>query len=379
MSIVSQDQLQSSSDVLRVTFVLPKFVDHPVGGYKVVVDYANALARRGHKCTIVLPLFGCWNDLAPRPPFGSLLPAASEAVRARGGIPWATLEPTVQIKQVVLGTARSMPVGDVIIATAWVTAATVHAAPPTCGQKLYFIQHYETAWAEHDPDVVRRTWQLPMQKGVIAKWLVELGAEFGEAERINYVPNGIDLSFYRVVKPIDTRSPLKIGMLVHSSSWKGTDIGLRALDLVRHRVAGLEVVLYGAAGGDEGLPPWVSFAGRLVGQQVVDYFNELAIFIHPSLTEGWPLPPAEAMACGAAVVCADNEGVLDYAVDGANAAVVPRGSAEALADAIIGLIEEPKLRIALAQHACQDIQAYGVEIATDRFEELVRRVATRSG
>jgi hypothetical protein len=41
---------------MRLTFVLPQLYDHPIGGYKVNYQYANALAARGHDVTLVHPI-----------------------------------------------------------------------------------------------------------------------------------------------------------------------------------------------------------------------------------------------------------------------------------------------------------------------------------
>jgi glycosyltransferase involved in cell wall biosynthesis len=163
-------------------------------------------------------------------------------------------------------------------------------------------------------------------------------------------------------------------MLVHDAKLKGTELGLDALNRVREKLGDLEIRLYGATRPSIPLPSGAVFHQNLTGKDVEEYFNDLAIFVHPSLIEGWPLPPAEAMACGAAVVAADNQGVLDYAVDGVNSVVVPRGSAEALANAIESLILDPDRRIALARTAERQIQAYGLSRAADRFEEVLRTI-----
>jgi hypothetical protein len=41
---------------MRITFILPGFIDAPMGGVKVVVEYANRLAGRGHRVTLIYPL-----------------------------------------------------------------------------------------------------------------------------------------------------------------------------------------------------------------------------------------------------------------------------------------------------------------------------------
>lgn len=40
---------------MRTTFVLPAWSKYPVGGFKVVDEYANQLSKLDHKITVVLP------------------------------------------------------------------------------------------------------------------------------------------------------------------------------------------------------------------------------------------------------------------------------------------------------------------------------------
>lgn len=41
---------------MRIGFILPYFSEKPIGGYKVVYEYASRLAASGHKVTVIHPL-----------------------------------------------------------------------------------------------------------------------------------------------------------------------------------------------------------------------------------------------------------------------------------------------------------------------------------
>src|SRR4051812_45620810 len=47
---------------VRIGFVLPGISRVPVGGYKVVYEYANRLARLGHAITLFHPRY--WGDVS---------------------------------------------------------------------------------------------------------------------------------------------------------------------------------------------------------------------------------------------------------------------------------------------------------------------------
>ncbi len=47
-------------------------------------------------------------------------------------------------------------------------------------------------------------------------------------------------------------------------------------------------------------------------EQVSELFNQATVFVQTSTHEGFALPPLEAMATGAAVVCTDAHGNRDF-------------------------------------------------------------------
>lgn len=160
-------------------------------------------------------------------------------------------------------------------------------------------------------------------------------------------------------------------MLYHTNPWKGTDIGIKALSIVKEEKPSLEATLFGAPPRGQDIPQWIDYLRLPSPPSLQAFYNSCAIFVHPSTSEGWPRPPAEAMACGAALMAAGNECVRDYALNGKNALLSAPGDAEALAANILELIRKSTLRIQLAQKGCQDIRQYTWERATTAFEQAL--------
>lgn len=67
------------------------------------------------------------------------------------------------------------------------------------------------------------------------------------------------------------------------------------------------------------------------------------VFVLPSLRENLPVALLEAMACGVGVVATDVGGVGEV-LDGTGVTPIAPGSARALADAVIALLDDPALR-----------------------------------
>ncbi len=365
--------VEGDNDIMRIGFVLPRFSVTPVGGFKVVYEYAVHLAARGHQVDIFHPrrlsTHRSWEDRFKEPLW---IQRCQRQLRQHFWFPSVLDARGVRMRFVPVPSAAYIPDLDAIIATAWHTAPWIAALPSSKGRKFYFIQHYET-W-DGPKDEVDATWTLPLHKIVIARWLYDLGDRyFHQHAQLSYVPNGIDFDHLNITVPPSERSAHHIGMLYHRNHWKGTDIGLRALNLVREREPSIQVTLFGAPEPGLDIPPWMEYLRLPSPMQLQAFYNSCAIFVHPSLAEGWPLPPAEAMACGTAVAASGNDGVRDYAQHEKNALLSPPGDQEALAANILRLIREPNVRIRLALEGYRDIREHTWDIATNRFEQVLRQ------
>jgi len=356
---------------VRVSFILPGFPSAPVGGFAVVYTYANHLTRRGHQVNVIHPRAWMTHAGWSRRAVNHVRALARSAVGSvpRDGRPaWFPLDADVRSVIVPRLAPNTVPDGDAVFATAWETASIVHALPPPTGRKLYLIQHYET-WSGPQ-ELVDATWRLPMDKVVISKWLLEIAQGLGVAGETTYIPNGIDLERFRITDPPQRRDRFRVGLLHHRRKWKGTADGLRALESVRRTRPGLEAVLFGTAQRPR-VPEWVIYAPAPAGERLVELYNSMAIFLHPSWTEGWPLPPAEAMACGCALVAAANRGVSEYATDGSTALMAPVRDIAGLAAAVDRLIDDDDLRVRIATAGHAHIRSFSWEAAVDRLEALL--------
>lgn len=351
---------------MQVTFVLPLYLNHPAGGFKVVYEYANGLQARGHQVTLVHP-----RQAEPAPNVieqaKSRLWPLRVHLRDQKLVPWFQLQPGIEIQLVPDLQEKNIPKADVIVATAYNTAFWVDRYAAERGRKYYLIQHYET-WHGAEAEV-NHTWKLPLHKIVIAKWLWQMAQDFGEAWRTTYIPNGMNFSQFRVTASPATR-PLRVGMLAHPFEWKGTTDGIAALVTAKQNLPKLQAILFGTHSRPTALPDWIEYKQQPNSIELVELYNSCAVFLHPSWAEGWPLPPAEAMACGCALVAAANPGVQDYAEAGVTAMLAEVKNPAMLAEKLIEVLTDAKLRQGLAEAGCRKIAEYTWTRATDALEAL---------
>jgi L-malate glycosyltransferase len=352
---------------MQVTFVLPLYLNYPAGGFRVVYEYANCLYNRGHQVTLIHPR-------QVEPANGTIEKVKSHLWplrmhwRDRTLVPWFGLRSGIRVELVTDLREKNIPNADVVIATGYNTAFWVDRYAAEKGRKFYLIQHYET-W-DGDEEVVNRTWKLPLHKIVISKWLWQIAKDFGEAARTTYIPNGMDFTQFRVTVPFAKR-PLRVGMLAHPFEWKGTLDGIAALVEAKKRLPELQAVLFGTHPRPTTAPDWIEYQQRPNPSALLNLYNSCKVFLHPSWAEGWPLPPAEALACGCTLVAAANPGVQDYAADGVTALLAEIKNPQALAQRLIAVLTDAELCQRLAETGGAKIAEYTWERATNALEGLL--------
>ncbi|MEO7270713.1 MAG: glycosyltransferase, partial [Vicinamibacterales bacterium] len=101
--------------------------------------------------------------------------------------------------------------------------------------------------------------------------------------------------------------------------------------------------------------------------RVVSAFD-LSIF--PSLWEGTPLTVFEALAMGKTILATDADGLVDVLRNGHDAVILPKRNAQALADGMVRLMDDPSERHRLGQNARVSGQEYDIAAFVRKMERL---------
>jgi glycosyltransferase involved in cell wall biosynthesis len=114
-------------------------------------------------------------------------------------------------------------------------------------------------------------------------------------------------------------------------------------------------------------------AGRVIFTGMTDvaheYLRAADIFVFPSRAEGMPASPLEALSCGLPCVLAPMEGIAEQVIEnGKSGIIVPQDDAGALADALLGLLRDPKRAAELGANARERALAmFSVEKAAENL------------
>lgn len=201
----------------------------------------------------------------------------------------------------------------------------------------------------------------------------DIARDFGlQPAGIGLVHNGIDTEVFQP-QPAVVRNPLRLMATCSADApLKGLRYLLRAYAQLLKQYPELELLVVSKPrpGGKTerlvarlGIADKVRFVSGISTEQMVQYYAEAAIAVVPSVYEGFGLPAGEAMACAVPVVSSDG-GALPEVVGDAGV-IVPAKNVDALADAIAGLLRDPRRREDLGgrgrqrilDHFCWDVCA----------------------
>ncbi len=212
-------------------------------------------------------------------------------------------------------------------------------------------------------------------------------------ERAVVIPNGIDAARYADVDGNLVRRELGlaggaflVGTVGLLNEAKGHVHLIDAARRVRERFPGVVIVIAGDGGLRGALERRIREAGldgtvRLLGYRTdVDrILAALDLFVLPSLWEGLPYVVLEAMASGRPVIASDVNGARDLVADGVTGRLVRPAHPDALADAILQLLEDPASRERFARAGRERVRSdYSLERMIEQYVDLYRSIAPRA-
>lgn len=354
----------------HIVFLFPAYYDTPMGGYKVVYEYSNRLINDGYKVTIIYPSFLFFGKI-------SLFRKAKHClkfiyylvVKKKGPYSWFQLDEKVELKFVYSLKEKNVPKADYYIATAMETAYSLNGYKNIDNkQKFYLIQAFEDwAWGR---EALLNTWRFDLKKVVISPWLQSVASEIGEKAIL--IENGVDrIGLKKIVEPED-RDKFTVLMLYHQQKLKGCDDGLKALKYVKDIYPQLKGCYFGCPARPLNLPEWIDYFQTPNENVLCDIYNNSAIFIGTSHSEGWGLTIGEAMSCGCAVACTNAGGYLAMAHNNETALVSDIGDWRSLAKNIIDYIENDEMRIRIARNGNDKIQMFTWDRAYIKFNSMFK-------
>ncbi len=199
------------------------------------------------------------------------------------------------------------------------------------------------------------------------------------------IPNGIDVDLFNPHAPpppgIRTDVPVVL-FLGRFDPRNGLTTLIESFKRVRGKNREAQLVVVGdgplrkhyfrAAGGD----PDITFVGSILKGRP-GYYAHSAMYACPTTKASFGITLLESMACETPVVCSDILGFRDVVKDGREALMVPSGNRDALADAMVLLLDDESLRHRLGKTGRMEAEQYAWPRVTERVLALYDRVLAR--
>ena len=124
----------------------------------------------------------------------------------------------------------------------------------------------------------------------------------------------------------------------------------------------------------------ITFVGAVLGERP-NYYAHSSIYACPTTKASFGITLLESMACETPIVCSDILGFQDVVVNGREAIMTPCGDRDALADALVNLLDDEGLRIQLGTTGRYESMKYSWPRVTsqvlDVYHTVMGRVAVR--
>ena len=314
------------------------------GGHRDIFEHVNRLHERGHDVAV-------WS-LAGQPE-------------------WFDLQvPVRQFKHYEALRRELEPLEAIKVATWWNTGHTVWLSSVRRGIPVFYVQDVETSYYPGDDDMeaqVLASYREEFRYMTISGYNAENLRRIGREAVLH--PPGLDISTFRPLPGVERRDDMLLA-LGRTNPLKNFPLTIDAWERLGRKPM---LTLFGIE-PELGPKHGAEYVTKPSDEGVNELFNQCTVFVQTSIHEGFCLPPLEAMATGAAVVCTDAHGNRDFCVDGVNC-LIPDPTPESVAGAIQRLLDDPPLRTKLGEAGLRVAQEYAWDARIDELEAYYETLA----
>lgn len=354
---------------MRISFILSSF--WLSGGVRVIVEYANRLAFRGHEISVVIPGGTIDDDMVRElNPLVNLLPSKVERSNKLSKLD------TIRLG---LSLAHRVPKSDIVISTHTPTTFSGFIVSHVLrkGKLVWLYQDYREMFINRPVE----DWL--MRHALSWHELALVVSDSSRQELLDYshgkvivIGEGLSGEFLNLSKNVRNQSKQyrEILFLGDMRPRKGLYDFLDATKIV-HEKRKIELMIVSKEDCQiESSVPF-KYVFRPTRSELAEMYASCDLFVSASWWESFGLPPLEAMACGAPVVLTDSRGVREYAVHGYNCLMVPPRSPKELANAINRLLDDTALAEQLRQNGLLTASSFTWDNAVDRFESALNSLS----
>lgn len=255
-----------------------------------------------------------------------------------------------------------------------------------------FFPMFSQIWILHDYLTSKKFLKLFK---FIPKYFVAVSQDvkvFYNLPRTVVIPNAFDIdgdNFDAAHK--DNSIEFKVGFFGRIVKWKGLHILIDAISLVKQKKSDVMLLIYGSPSDIKiemeyyksvveqvqrlGLINFVKFCGFV--ENVISAMRECDVIVSSSISkyggpESFGRSLIEAMIAGVPVIATNCGGIAEIITNGYNGILVKENNAEELAEAIIIILNDNKLRKEIIGNAKNNLSKYSKENVANEYDNLFK-------
>jgi len=361
---------------LKINYTM--HVIDPYGGVRVLFEIMNRLSERGHEVylttfhkKLTFPLKGVhFNSYETIPEklarlsFGAL----SVIIRKFTKINYSEN----YIRTIIRNDVRHIPDCDINVAHDY--SAAIANFRSEKGIPFHHMQHFEELIignSKYEKKIVEEAMYLSIKRIVNSIWLHNrMKEKYGHDLPI--VNPGIDHNVFYPREIEKNSDKLRVVAFGKQTRWKGFPELLKAMEIVMKKRKDVEFIVYGVKKPNYQSKVPYKFLERISDDDLAKLYSSADVFVSASWYESFPLPPIEAMACGAPVVTT-RYGTEDYAFHEQNSLVVPPKDPKVLAEAILRLLNDEDLREQFRKEGPKTAKQFTWDRTVDKVEKIFKK------
>lgn len=337
-------------DKLEITYIM--VWTKVCGGSKIILEYANRLAKKGHKINIVTyDEYPDWYELSDK-------------------INFVKVPENEDIEKYI-------PNSDVVVPTSW--KCIRKAIKANKGPVVFFEQGGSHLFeidrlSEIKRKVVYNRMQLLPFIYTVSKYSAEKIEEiYGRRSSIIY--NALESKIFYPREKERNENEISI-TIVGSEDFKFKNVG-EVLEVIRELKEKYQIKLNWITQTEpkinieEGKNAIVNPEQKIIG----DVLRNTDIYICNSEYESFGLPTLEAMTCGATVITTDTGGMRDFIIDRENALVIKHHNKEDMKEKIEMLINDKNLMHKMSQNGIATASKFNWDNTILSMEKYFREIA----
>ncbi len=211
---------------------------------------------------------------------------------------------------------------------------------------------------------------------------------FCKDDKIAVIPNMVDTSRYFNTRRLNSVSPYQVLYMSKIEQRKGIFDLIQAIPAVTSKFPNIQFLVAGEGpdksklqclGCEDGNWDYIKLLGYIGEAQKPTFLAKGDLFVFPShYVEGMPYALLEAMAAGLPIVASATGGIPAMVKDRVNGILIPVNQPAVLAEAIIELLSNKKMRQQFGRRNRQLAEAqYEMSVVCQKFGHLYERLGNR--